>query len=190
MTTTSLYTIRALTKDDWESFSAIRLEALEKHPDVYSSNYDKESKYAPEEWQSRLNQQGKCFFGTFNGNELIGICGVFLHDYDFPHIHASAGAIGVMGSLYIKPAYRGYGLANKLGHACIHWSIGFLPWQSLAVAHRDGNMASQGIIKGRGFKLTEIERNKTWPDGKIIDQYWYTIDLQECRMQNRYIVPG
>jgi RimJ/RimL family protein N-acetyltransferase len=176
------YAIRALTENDWEPFAAIRLEALKNHPDFYASNYEKESKYTETEWKSWLTRQGKCVFGAFDDQALIGIAGVFPHIYEFPRLPDNSEPTGVMGAVYVKPDYRRQHLANKSGHACIEWSVEHAPWHKLAVSHCDGNEASRRMIEKLGFRLLDIERGRLW-HGRVRDQYWYGIDLDQLRPQ-------
>lgn len=98
--------IRLLTKDDWQAWKAIRLEALQNAPEAFGSSYDEEANQSDEEFKSFLNKS--TIFGAFIGHELIGCAGFFtLNQIKMRHR-------GVLYSLYVRPEHRGKGVADRL----------------------------------------------------------------------------
>jgi hypothetical protein len=55
-------TIRRLTEDDWIEFSQIRLKALQTDPEVFGSNYEKESQMTEADWRGRCGQKIMRYF--------------------------------------------------------------------------------------------------------------------------------
>ena len=60
------------------------------------------------------------FFLAFDGNEAIGIAHVALRE-DYVE-GTSGGTVGYFEALYVKPDYRGKGVARKLCSLCEDWS--------------------------------------------------------------------
>ncbi len=167
--------IRPLVAQDWESFSTLRLQALQECPGVYGSSYEAEVQHTPDEWRDWLSGQGKCVFGLYAGDDLIGITGVFTSRHD------PSGCTGVMAASYIKPACRGRGLSAMLYKARIDWAIGHAPWKKLCVAHREGNEASRRANQKWGFVYTETDMEMIWPDGAKVARLDYELDLEKLR---------
>ena len=168
------YAIRLLTVDDWRVFSLIRLEALQKFPSMFGSSYEKEKFYTEEEWKSWFLEKGRCFFGLYHGQSLIGITGAITAKND------PSESSGLMVASYIKPDYQGRGLSALLYKARIEWALDYLPWKKLIVAHREGNESSRRANQKCGVRLIGKE-SKTWPDGEIADEYVYELNLEDLR---------
>ena len=171
------YHIRALTPDDWKEFSTIRLEALLKYPQFFSSNYVRESKQTEVEWKDWLDQKGKCVFGLYQGKDLIGITAVFTWRDD------PCQKTAILAASYIKPEHQGKGLSEKLYKARIDWAVDYAPWKKMIVSHRDGNETSRRANQKWGFILVE-KRPKFWPDGITADEYHYELNLEELRLKD------
>lgn len=68
-----MITIRLLNEHDAEAYKDKRLEALENHPDVFSSSVEEELQYSIEVHASRLRAENAYTFGAFEGEKLIGV---------------------------------------------------------------------------------------------------------------------
>jgi ribosomal protein S18 acetylase RimI-like enzyme len=68
-----LITIRLLNEHDAEAYKDKRLEALENHPDVFSSSVEEESQYSIEVHASRLRAENAYTFGAFEDTILVGV---------------------------------------------------------------------------------------------------------------------
>jgi RimJ/RimL family protein N-acetyltransferase len=171
-TMNDLFSLRLLTEDDWQTFSALRLSALQECPGVFLSPYAAERDHAPEEWRRWLRHDGKWVFGLFNVTELAGYQGVATYWYD--------DAVGIIWGSYIKPDYRGRGLSERLYKACVEKSVETLSWKKLIVSHRDGNEASRSANQKFGFQFTHRD-SKDWPDGTTGTESHYELDLERLR---------
>jgi RimJ/RimL family protein N-acetyltransferase len=163
--------IRQLQKNDWQDYRAIRPEALKAHPDLYSSNYAKESEYTNTLWQDRLTDKTCGIFGLYDGSKIIGLTGVITLNND-PKTNT---AIFVMS--YIHPDYRGQGHAQKLYKARINCAVHNPDIHKIQVSHQEGNQPSKAANQKAGFQF--VNKNKImWPDGQNDWQYTYMLDLQ------------
>lgn len=167
-------TVRALTEMDWQAFAALRLEALEDSPEVFYSNLEREQKFTETDWRGWFTRASDRVFGLYDTKKMIGQIGVF-------HLKGDpTGTSGVIGAVYVTPTYRGRKLAHMMYHACIAWAVRHEPWRRLVVSHRVGNDASRSVIVAQGFVFTH-RSPQTWPNGAIVDEDSYEIDLIQRR---------
>ena len=167
-------TTRALTPQDWQTFRRIRLRALCAHPDVYSGSYGEAAARSERDWIEMLDGNGKCIFGLFDGNRIIGIAAVFTSRAD------PDGQSGVLAMDYIDPSYRGWRLSKLLYQARIDWAKQHPPFRRLVVAHREGNEPSRRANQSFGFKFVGKDE-MDWPDGTNAPEYIYELDLVALR---------
>jgi RimJ/RimL family protein N-acetyltransferase len=167
-------TTRALAAEDWRSFRQIRLRALREHPDVYLSSYKDIAARTEPEWMAMLDGNGKCIFGLFDGDEIVGLAAVFTSRED------ATGQTGVLAMDYIDPRYRGRRLSRPLYEARIAWAKQHRPFRRLVISHREGNEASRRANQAFDFKLIGKEEI-SWPDGTTAPDYSYELDLDGLR---------
>lgn len=166
--------VRALIPPDWEIFRDIRLRALQAHPGVYLSSYEKEVDEPEEYWSGALDGQGKMVCCLFDGDKPAGLAGVFTWRGD------PDGESGVMAMDYVDAPYRGQGLSRLLYRARIDWALGQPQLKRLVISHREGNEASRRANQAFGFAFTGKEMT-LWPDGVEALEYNYVLDLQSLR---------
>ncbi len=168
------YSIRVLTVDDWQAFSIMRLEALQKYPQFFGSSYEREKAYSSGDWQQWLIRQDACLFGLFDKERIIGITGAITDKYD--------AAIGMMIASYIQPEYQGRGLSALLYKARIDWALNYLDWKKLVISHHESNETSRRANQKWGFHfIGKAPRN--WPDGTTADDWNYELDLEQLRQK-------
>ncbi|WP_439272114.1 GNAT family N-acetyltransferase [Pseudochrobactrum sp. HB0163] len=97
--------IRQLLPDDFAIFKKIRLEALQLHPEAYSSAYEDWVKFSDEEWRQKLKTP---VFAAFDGEEAVGLIGLW------PQTGARTAHRAVVVMVYVKSAMRRQGIAQKL----------------------------------------------------------------------------
>ena len=165
---------RALTSQDWQTFRQIRLRALREHPDVYSGSYGEAAARTERNWIEMLDGKGKCIFGLFDGDRIIGIAAVFTSRVD------PDGQSGVLAMDYVDPRYRGRGLSRLLYGARIDWAKQHPPLRRLVIAHREGNEPSRRANQFFGFKFVG-KKDMDWPDGTKAPEYLYELDLTAPR---------
>ena len=103
--------IRRLTSEDWIIWKELRLEALYNHPEAFGSSFEEESIWLDDKFQNSL--KNNAIFGVFSDGDLIGSAGFFqLNRLKTMHR-------GSLWTMYIKPNYRGHGLADQLVEAVI-----------------------------------------------------------------------
>ena len=169
----SIY-IRPLLPDEWELYRAIRTRAVCMHTGYYFADPE-ETKNRPDHfWKDGLDQNGKCVFGLFDDEKIIGLCGIFTWNED------PSGKTGVMAMDFIDPEYRGKGLTDLLYKARIDFAIQHKAWKKLSIGHREGNEPSRRAMIKHGFELVET-KDINWPDGSRDIEYLYELNLSELR---------
>jgi RimJ/RimL family protein N-acetyltransferase len=165
---------RQLKASDLQDFKAIRLEALEKHKNVFGSTVEKEASYSDDQWINlwlKENCPNVASFGLFNGEELIAITAI-VRTSDDP-----SGKTAKLCASYIKEEYRGKGLSKQLYKARIDWAKQRGDFDNIIVSHRSGNEASRNANQAFGFTHTHSAPH-TWPDGKTEDEVFYILPLK------------
>lgn len=160
--------LRRFSPEDWQTFKAIRLEALETESYFFGGRHTLESPLSDEEWLDRLSHPDDgAFWGLYDGNECIGLTGIRKH----PNYPDSM----VLSASYIRKEYRGQGISALFYQTRIDWAREN-GYTEIYVAHRQGNDASRAANQKFGFKYTHTEQT-IWPDGSQNNKLWYRLQL-------------
>ncbi|NQW12369.1 MAG: GNAT family N-acetyltransferase [Alphaproteobacteria bacterium] len=106
-------TIRKFAPDDWPLYRAIRLEALQREPQVYGTGLHQARAYTDDDWRQRLVNPDAGTFGALDGDAAIGMAGWFLAPGANQRHQASV--IGV----YVRDGYRGRAIGRRLVEATV-----------------------------------------------------------------------
>ena len=149
--------IRRLTVDDWRENRAIRLEALGESPGNFFTSLAEARARSDDQWRGMLMSATLVVFGLFDGDRLAGITAV---------TRGEAGT-GTLAMSYIRPAWRGRGLARHFYAARLAWAREH-GLTRLLVSHRAGNEPSRRAMLAAGFRQVG-RRQHVWPDGAEVD---------------------
>lgn len=164
MSNTDGYHIRPLTASDLSAYRQMRLEALQNHPGFFGNSHAKEASMSEEQWLERLTSAGRCCFGLYDRDELIGITGIVIENDK-----------GYLTQSYIRKLHRGKGLSRLLYEARINWAK-VHGLKQLLVGHRASNLISKAANQHFAFKFSHTEP-RNWPDGCTEDMVYYVLDL-------------
>jgi ribosomal protein S18 acetylase RimI-like enzyme len=113
-----MLTIRRLRPDEGLRLRAIRLEALADSPSAFGSTFAETLARPPEYWERRAadnaSGEGSVLFIAEGESGWYGLAGAYLDEED----PDSADLI----SMWVRPAYRGKGLGERLVAAVIAWA--------------------------------------------------------------------
>lgn len=112
--------IRAGLEADAPAYRDLRLEALRNHPEAFSSDYETYAAKPMGYWVERLNftqpANASILFFAVHGGDLIGMCGVA-----YSRARKSRHSAYLV-SMYVRPEWRGRGIADGLVAACLDWA--------------------------------------------------------------------
>ncbi|WP_166378209.1 GNAT family N-acetyltransferase [Catellatospora methionotrophica] len=153
--------LRVLTTDDWPVWRELRLAALTEAPYAFGSRLAdwQGDGDRPERWRARLAIPGSYnLVATLDGRPSGMAGGVPTDDR----------AVAELISMWVAPAARGRGVADRLLAAVEAWARqGGADVLKLAVA--DGNDAAAALYRRHGFQLT-AEPGDLMPDGVFREQ--------------------
>jgi RimJ/RimL family protein N-acetyltransferase len=160
-----------LTEDDWLEFSQIRLKALETDPQVFGSNYEKESQMTEADWRERLQANDNAIFLIYEDETPIGVTAVSVDRND------ATGKTALLWGSWLAPPYRGKGLSELMYQIRIEWAKRQPTVEKIIVSHRASNLSSKRANQKHGFTPThKIE--KPWTDGATEDEIFYELKIK------------
>jgi RimJ/RimL family protein N-acetyltransferase len=160
-------TIRAGTEEDATAYRELRLEALQNHPEVYSSDYAHAESQPMASWVERLRAGGtgdvaQMYFAQHE-QELVGLCGIYR--VDAPRTRHSASVV----SLYVRPAWRGRGIAQGLVMVCLDWASSH-DVRIVKLGVITTNAAAIRAYEQCGFRTYGTEPQAIYYDGTYYDE--------------------
>lgn len=161
-------TLRELTPEDAPAFFAVRLTALETHPEAFSSSAELWKERSLDEVQQRLHDHcvsnDQLMLGAFHGTTLVGIMGLFRETY--PKLRHKATVVAV----YVAPEWRGKGVAGRLLDEIILNAKKMPGLEQLQLGVGTYNLSAVRLYESRGFRVFGTERHAMLVDGKFIDE--------------------
>ena len=162
--------IRQIDEKDWENFRSIRLKALRSDPEVFGSNYEKESAKSDDDWIEWVNRENGRIFLIYDGSKLIGMTGIYFGD------GAEDRETAFLWGSWLEPEYRRKGISKQMYEMRIAAAKQEPEIKKVVVSHRESNLASRFANRKHGFKLTN-RKEKVWSDGKVEDEIFYELRL-------------
>ncbi|HEX6141093.1 MAG TPA: GNAT family N-acetyltransferase [Geminicoccaceae bacterium] len=162
--------IRRLEPADAEPWRALRLEALERHPEAYGASLQEERALSPEAWRARLERA--LVFGLWSGPALCGCAGLFVEQTQKKRHKA------VLWGVYVRAEARGRGL----GRALVGRAIDAARTQArqLHTAVVIDNLAARRLYRRLGFVAYGIEPRALEVAGRYLDEELLVLDLDRC----------
>jgi ribosomal protein S18 acetylase RimI-like enzyme len=152
--------IRLLTPDDAARYRDIRLEALQRDPDAFSSTFELESTMPLASFAERIVKGNVC--GALVRGELVGVAGYWLQE------GAKERHKATLWGMYVRSAARGTGLGERLIEAVVEHAASRVEQLQLGVA--SGNSAALRLYIKTGFSEYGREMKALKQDGRYIDE--------------------
>lgn len=155
-------TIRSLVRDDATTYRELRLEALERHPEAFGSAFEDERVHPPEHFAERIvGDPPKATFGAFEAERLVGMAGFYAHQ----GLKVRHG--GVLWGMYVRPAWRGSGLAERLVRTVVDHARGHdIELLELTVAQE--NRAAAALYDRLGFTPFGVREDALKVNGRYV----------------------
>lgn len=112
--------IRLVEPGDLQRFKALRLEALQRHPEAFGTSYAEQAPRSDAFWLERI-QQGMgepsgAIYVADTGADLGGMIGIRRNDSTKQQHSATIWGV------YVRPEMRGQRVADALLAACLAWA--------------------------------------------------------------------
>jgi RimJ/RimL family protein N-acetyltransferase len=159
--------IRRLTPADAALYRSTRLAGLNSNPEVFGSTFEAEFGKPLAWFFDRLSNSQ--IFGAFRGSELLGIAGFAVREGE------KESHKGLLWGMYVRPAARGTGIAQRLVEAVIDFARPRVELIQLSVVM--GNEAARRLYARLGFVEYGIERNSMKHNGRYYDEILMAKDL-------------
>jgi ribosomal protein S18 acetylase RimI-like enzyme len=139
--------IRLLNENDAVAYKEKRIEALQNHPEAFSSSVEEEMEYSIEVHASRLRAVNAYTFGAFEQEELVGVV-TLVTEIKRKLKHRSD-----IFAMYVTPQVRRNGVGKGLMNAAIEKAkeIGGVEQVYLTVS--SNNIAAKKLYESIGFEL-------------------------------------
>lgn len=167
--------IRLATADDAPRWQALRLEALQAHPDAFGSSYAEECAMSLATVQGRLTDPlNRVWLAEMDG-ELLGTATARREGI------AKAAHRTNLFAMYVAPTARGRGLARQLLDAVIGSARDTLAADYLQLAVSCHNAAACALYQRAGFEIEGRRRDALRVGERQFDEYHMVLDLRASK---------
>lgn len=165
--------VRLLTAEDAKSYQALRLRALQEHPEAYGSSYEDDASRSLAEVGKRLQTTVDGFtLGAWQEEKLVGVAGL----HRSPRIKTRHR--GGIGGMYVAPETRGQGIGGALLQHVIDRGKAMPYLEEIILAVTVGNVAARSIYLAAGFAPAYIEERYLKIDGRYYDIEWMVLRFE------------
>lgn len=154
--------IRILEPEDAEIYRAIRLEALQKHPEAFSSSYEEELDSSIERFRSRLKDELTFTFSAVENNQLLGVVTLMVEQKKKLKHRANIFA------MYVKHEKRRFGIGKILMLEAIKTAREIVDVEQIYLTVTSSNEPAKKLYHSLGFKTYGIDKRAL----KIENEYF------------------
>lgn len=168
--------VRQAREDDLEGLRELRLEALQRHPEAFSMDYETDLNRPLAEWAERLKRNA----------DPQGDVPLFLAERQ-PAAGQPAGLVGMTGvgrggstktrhsgtiwGVYVRPEWRGQGVSRLLILTCLDWARA-QGLRILTLGVTATNIPAIRLYLSCGFSVFGIEPLAMVTGGSEYDELW------------------
>lgn len=158
--------IRNIRVEEAKDYWALRLEALQKHPDAFGAAYEESVLLPMEEVEKRIGQVSSNYIlGAFTTEgQLIGTVG-FKREQSLKLKHKA-----FIWGVYVSENYRGQGIAKQLMVEVIRRGKQLEGLKQVALSVVTTNGAAIDLYRKLGFETYGVERNALEYEGQSYDE--------------------
>ncbi|KKC99445.1 GNAT family N-acetyltransferase [Photobacterium halotolerans] len=139
--------IRALTPADIPAYRDIRLESLRLYPDCFGASYEEQRQLPILYFERNIASQSlqHTMLGVFEGEELIGLCGVSERE----------NRTVLLTQMYVKSRCQGAGVGVALINAAKHTAAEKHQARVIELDVYPHNLAAKRRYEQAGFQVTD-----------------------------------
>jgi ribosomal protein S18 acetylase RimI-like enzyme len=158
--------IRFLSDADVEAYAALRLEALEREPEAFSSSAEQHHVLSWEDLKQRIggNSEDHFMAGAFVDGRLCGIA-AFIRDRNLKERHK-----GHIAQVYVTAAVRGKGIGRALMQAVLDRAVRAPGVEQILISVTASQTAAAALYRSLGFETFGIERRALKIGSRYIDE--------------------
>lgn len=160
--------LRELESSDARAYFAVRLEALEAAPEAFAASASEWAEEPLDAVRLRLKENRASadisLVGAFDRAELVGITGVWRH------VRWKLRHKGEVVAVYVRPAWRGRGVAGRLLDEILDRARAMPGVEQLQLGVGRDNEAATRLYRSRGFEPFGLERRALLVDGRYVDE--------------------
>jgi ribosomal protein S18 acetylase RimI-like enzyme len=166
--------IRLLTAADAEAWSKLRLEALERDAEAFSSSVEEHRRLRVEDVRQRLalEPEGRFVVGAFVSEELVGVAG-FYRDTGPKTRHK-----GHVWGVYATAAMREKGIGRRLMEALLERAAKIAGLEQIQLAVTATQAAAMRMYRGLGFEVFAREVKALKIGERYIDEDFLVLWLR------------
>ncbi len=161
---------RLLADDDAAAFRALRLKALEAHPEAFGSSHEEEVGFPPERWVERIAEQPH--LGAFAEERLVG-CVVLIGNTGRKTRHKM-----IVASVFVDEEWRRQGIARRLMEEAIAHARTLPDVFQLQLSVSAGNKPAKALYQSLGFAPFGVERRALKIGDSFHDEDLLQLDLR------------
>ena len=169
--------IRILGETDAAAFRALRLRALQDHPEAFASSFEEEQSQPVEAVAERLRGTSEENFivGAFVDARLVGMAG--FRRFSSPKLRHKAHVWG----MYVAPEARGRQLGRALLDEVMRRARVLAGLEDIALAMTVGNDSARRLYLAAGFVPYCVEPRFLKIGDRYWDIEWMVLSLGESR---------
>jgi len=166
--------IRTVTAADAAAYQALRLRALQEHPEAFGSDYADEAIRPLAAVAERLQDLPERFMlGAWQDEELIGMV-AFGQSPGKKVRHR-----GSIGGMYIALEARGRGIGRALINGLVERARPLPHLEEITLAVTVGNAAARGLYVATGFEPAHVEKRYIKLADRYYDIEWMTLRFEK-----------
>lgn len=147
-------TVRALERDEWETYKSCRLTALQEAPNAFVADYETEAAYGEDLWKERMGRATRLV--AEKADESVGILSLRPNDDIYENGLEAFG-------LWVAPDERGAGVATTLMDFATAYAAGEGHGSLIYWVGTDNGRAV-AFASSYGFRPTEYRRDPDLTD--------------------------
>ena len=172
ITTPPAFNLRPLQAADATAFHALRMQALQTHPQAFATSAEEQATLPLENQAQRLQPSATAWvLGAWVNGQLVGTIGLQRR------IPAKLAHKADLWGVYVHPAQRGLGIAQALLTTTVQHARTMLGLQQLQLGVASHNHAAIALYQRAGFVRFAVEPRCLCVDGVCYDEDWMLLTL-------------